>query len=1030
MGVAPLALGQAKVWVMPAYVAGSGYYFPWNLGAIVEEARLIPERVSNRAGGMGTASFRWLRAWREEGAGPFYDGGYAVTGVYVAVTISGAAFALGNVTFWGFISRNDIAEIAGGNDKTGSVTALGLGYILDGTQCSGWRQGTPAGNSFTLLNCPPFNIQGDGGAIVGNKVTDSAGIPVAASLPSDCSSGALFSRLDVLNHFFNYCKPAAIPTLGLTGAAAIGTYLASAACQQVFELENLTLKGVLDLMLNRSNGLGWQVNPNASGGWDIYAYSLNDDASAYDASFPAATATHVDFSASTGAVDVSYSEDASELCDSVTVQGSRIIFGVGVSVYDANLQAGWTAGQLTTYRAGATGDAGYAALTPEQKAERNEQVRRSGSLADVFSLFTIPTNSTTPLRTSLPGNGGTTAPLIPGISWDGSTASVDDSTSRVPYLPTMLIERSVPWFVGVKGDGTDNRDATAKARPFYMVPSVFQYQASPPTGDAQWVDLSMPWKKRHGATITPDDRGPGLRIHFQPQEILAKGNFTDGTDGITKLDNAGVVGAPINADPFARTINYADLVATIGISSDQRVSVTKTRYGVPANQARRNLVVTDHRLQCWVALAGMVVGVTAAGQPDRVTQNYFIRNDFAQAERLAAMYAAWLFRKRSSLQITLAFGQLFPAWCYIGNMIGRVTESGATGPYAAVVTDSYTVIESIDYTFGDHPRATISTTIPPRPEQVQSAAGSSPTAGGSVSAALGGTVAQAANRAQGKIADLQRDTVKIPTSIGRPGISTGGAGDAIIKTGIVQNLHGFTVGTLVYYNGAWAKAKADAVATSGYAGMVTKVTDANTFDVTLAGMVSGLSGLADGSAYFLSDATAGAAIVKASLAVGAAHVPVYVATSATTAYLYATSDLSMGLERLVLGDNTTGGATFKHWFAAGKSLELQSDGTLALTDSATNKTTIKGGTLRCDFASGKYLELQQDGTLTLFQASTAKIVIDTAMKIRADYPNSNSVTIASADFLGGSGRVVKLREIDICLSGVAYKMLVLGSDAY
>lgn len=992
---APFVLGQVKVWVMPAYAAGNGSFFPWNLASITEEARLIPERVSNRSNGMGTASFRWLRAWREDGAGLFYDGGYAVTGVYVAVTISGSSFVLSNVIFWGFISRNDIAEIAGGNDKTGTVTALGLGYILDGTQCSGWRQGASGGASTAMLNCPPFNMQGDGGAIIGNKVSDISGIPVVASLPSACTTSNLFSRLDILQHFFTYCAPAAIPTLGLTGAAAIGTYLAGAASQQVFELENITLKGVIDLCLNRSSGISWQVVPNISGGWDINTYSLNDNAAAYDPTFPSAIPTDIDFSGNTS-VDVSYSEDASELPDSVTVQGARVIFGVSVAISDGNLQKGWTTAQQTAYLAGASAAPGYSSLPPSDCAERNEQVRKSVGIADVFSLFTIPTTSTTPLRSTAPGNSSASVPLVPAISWDGTTAAVDDNTSRVPYLPEMRLERMVPWLVGVKGDGTDNRTAEAKAQPSLMETTVWHNQVSPPANDTAWKNLGIPWKNRHGATVTLDDRGPGIRVHFQPQEILAKGNFTDGTDAITKLDINGVIGTPINLDTLKRPLNYIELVATIAVASDQRVSVTKARYGVPPNAARRNVVITDARLQCWVALAGTVVGVDILGNPDRVAAHTFIRNDFAQAERLCAMYAAWLFRKRSSLSITFAFSQLFPAWLYIGNMIGRVTESAATGSYPSIVTDSYTVIESIDYTFGDHPRAVISTTIPPMPEHMQSGSGSgSPSGGGPVSAALGGTVAQAAARSQGKIADLKRDTAKIATSIGRPGIASVG-GDSISTKSIAQVAHGFTLGNIVYLNGStWTKAKADAVATSGYVGVVSNATLPDVFDLTYAGMVTGLSALTPGTVYYLSDATAGAAIIKGSLGADALPVPVFVAISTTQAYLFATSDIAADINRQVLGDKTTGGATFKHWFAA-----------------------------------NKYLELQADGTLTLFQSATAKVVINASLTITITYTNGNTVTFAASDFVGSS-KDVRLREVDICdNTGTAKKILVLASAPY
>ena len=45
------------------------------------------------------------------------------------------------------------------------------------------------------------------------------------------------------------------------------------------------------------------------------------------------------------------------------------------------------------------------------------------------------------------------------------------------------------------------------------------------------------------------------------------------------------------------------------------------------------------------------------------------------------------------------------------------------------------------------------------------------------------------------------------------------------------------------------------------------------------------------------------------------------------------------------------------------------------------------------------------------------------------YAGSNTVVIASANFVG-TGRAVRLREIDVCEGGVAKKMLILASATY
>jgi hypothetical protein len=67
--------------------------------------------------------------------------------------------------------------------------------------------------------------------------------------------------------------------------------------------------------------------------------------------------------------------------------------------------------------------------------------------------------------------------------------------------------------------------------------------------------------------------------------------------------------------------------------------------------------------------------------------------------------------------------------------------------------------------------------------------------------------------------------------------------------------------------------------------MVSRVVDSGTFEITLSGEVSGLSGLTAGEAYFLSAATAGAMTVTEPSVIGQVSVPLGVASSTTTFYV-------------------------------------------------------------------------------------------------------------------------------------------------
>lgn len=987
-------LGSFRAWVIPGYAAGDAYYYPWDISKFIHEPRLIPERVSQRAGGMGQASFRYLRASREENGQLLYDGGYANIGCYVAVTAGVSAFSAAAVIFWGYINRRDLIEVAGGVDKTGSVSAQGLGYLLDGTQIDGFRQGAPAGVSVAMSSPPTFNINGaggsDGGAVIGNKVTDAAGIPVFATLPSDCAAANIFSRLNVLQHVLKYCVPDAMPVMNATGSSAVSTYLNDTTSKEIIDVAGLTLKGAIDLLISRVHGFGWDLRPNVSNGWDIFVYPLVDDAAAYGTGYPAATPINIDVTTS-NAESVGYTEDAGDLWDSVTVRGAPILIGATVSFADGNLAKGWTATQETAYRAGATGDAGYAALTPAQKIARNEQVRTASGIADAFQLYTLKLTNIALTRSATPGTGAGTVPLVPNITWDGTTAAVDDTLSKTPYLPTALLSRSLPWYEGVKGDATDNRDAAAKARPSYLLPRAFKYDTGAATGENVCQDLTVPGNNRGSPTITPDDNFPGMRVRYSPPETMAFNSWVDATDGIGRINTAAA--GVVQADSLGRPFDYNKLALTVGVESDQRVSVTKRRYGVPAGSARRDLAITDERLQCQVMLAGSIVGSKSDGSADRVLTHTFVRNDFATAERLATMYAAFAFRKRTSINVTLARPDVLPAWAAIGTMVGTVTELSAYGPYPALIANAYTVVEAIDYSLTyERPRVSIYTTMPSMPGGM-SGGSSSPAGGGSVSQSLGGTVAQAVAANKQEIAAVAQKATRVPTSVGEPGVVASGDGASIRETITVAN--SFMAGNVVYNNaGTWTLARADSAAGSAkYSGVIESATTTS-FVVVYAGKIT-LAKTA-GTTYYLSDITTGLADLRANLTLYALNIPVLRAISATACVVMASRDVACDLTTLSAGDIANGGGELV--------LNLATGGVRLIADDT-------------------------DG-IKLTLPSSVTVQVSMTGRIQATYASGNSVDINSADFVGTS-KAVKLREIDICdSSGVAKKILVLSSAAY
>lgn len=114
-------------------------------------------------------------------------------------------------------------------------------------------------------------------------------------------------------------------------------------------------------------------------------------------------------------------------------------------------------------------------------------------------------------------------------------------------------------------------------------------------------------------------------------------------------------------------------------------------------------------------------------------------------------------------------------------------------------------------------------------------------------------------------------TATAPTAISQP---------------IAQTSHGFSVGELVYCTSTTSctRSKSDTPATAEVSGLVTTVSSANAFIITLSGYVTGLTGLTADSTYFVSDSVAGAMTLTEPTTVGFVSRPVFRSDSTTSGY--------------------------------------------------------------------------------------------------------------------------------------------------
>lgn len=140
-------------------------------------------------------------------------------------------------------------------------------------------------------------------------------------------------------------------------------------------------------------------------------------------------------------------------------------------------------------------------------------------------------------------------------------------------------------------------------------------------------------------------------------------------------------------------------------------------------------------------------------------------------------------------------------------------------------------------------------------------------------------------------------------------VAASGSGKGTISR-VIQAAHGFTVGKLLYLNGStYTLGLATSLPASQIVGMVSRVVDANTFEITLSGEVTGLTGLITGTTYFLSDTVAGNYSATEPSILGEMSVLIGVASSATNMFIGIDRPILLGTvnARTVVGltNNTT-----------------------------------------------------------------------------------------------------------------------------
>lgn len=759
-------LGEPRVWVMqPDGNATDGWRFPWEWSRWRHEPRLIVDGDQRTASSLGQARFTLLRQTRRDPSGfganrrryaTYTD--QVIGGAWICVT-AGDPLAPhptrsrdsivnpAKIVWWGYIGSIDQTPLHGVREATGSVTAYEVGHLLDQQTVQGAGERHPTlSHAYRQLRRPPSaNLERQGGQIIGNAVlgtvaTDDAR-PVYLFAPTSALCGTdpsnLWTRWRLLRHLLLVASPKGLPVIDLPSTmpadpaadATVPGYLNDTAITEVLEIWEETYRGAFDQLLPQGHRLGWRIAlPSSVSDGDLNRWIFQPVCTGSEDGYglPAVTPIDIDFNDQRDE-SLRITDSSGDQPDEVAIEGAPIRFLVSVSYADGNLDRGWTAAQA----------AAYDAATHEERSQPQ--------FDDAYVRYRLLANSSNRLRLVLtPGLGsGGELPMCPTVAWNGTSLLLEDEdVGYTPYLPAIALPSDLPWPVGLEGDGTDTRDAAARAAPSYLKPRLFHHD------DNVWTDLLAPnLLVNETPALSFDDSGAALRITYRVAHTLGAGTFAGADDG----------GEP-------GTIDWRKLVATIAIDSDQTVYVARRRPGIEVagnaaatfGRLRRRQLVRDANLHCWIAIKGAVLGIQGEDEPARVTatneasgRGYVIRNDYPAAQRACNRLAAWAFRRRQAATITLIRPDVPPSWAEPLTVIGTAEDHGSE-----VVYELYSAIRSVSRTWGDRPRITIETDLPPQPLG-PGGGGTSPAAGGPISPQLGGTVPQAVRRLQTQVREIR-----------------------------------------------------------------------------------------------------------------------------------------------------------------------------------------------------------------------------------------------------------------------------------
>lgn len=519
----------------------------------------------------------------------------------------------------------------------------------------------------TVDYLPTFNLPGGFGNASSSTYIDSLGPGAGQESYVFSPEGELWNDFDIAEYILKFNSPTGVRfVIGGQDDALRSVYA-------LRDFHGSTVLSVLNLLIDRRRGLGWYCKyPDQDGGPVVVeVFTLIGDQQfvingAIIPGNPRRASINLD---GDEIVRPGIAKDITAKYDRILVRGARIksLFTMRneVDATASTFEKGWSDSLETDYQLAEVLSAGYVDLSDEEKAEINDEYRKTAPLlTDVFLKYIFSPDFN--FRALSPV-------LFPEATWDGGV-NLQAGNQFLFVMNRGLLDR-LPLLSGY--DYTNYPAANTAGDEFghqYIAPFVLVFDDS--DGKYKLIHALDDELTPFGVEVL--DREIGLRLSGHPAHWLAKNHWSAGEPSL--IDGPGNY-----ADEF--WFDWEKMLATVFMETDQRIKVEVAITPGAANTYEgRTKTIDVPSAEYWHVAANTVVGVGSGGQPQYINPVYVqfgLRNDGDILRTIADLAQFWYSRQRQAVSFEM-YDMRTPF--ELGTILECQSNSLDTGSVESIVT--------------------------------------------------------------------------------------------------------------------------------------------------------------------------------------------------------------------------------------------------------------------------------------------------------------------------------------------------------